>query len=284
MGSGRRYKSNDCWNDWKGERVNQHLVSLDALAIRINQQQEQIEQAWGMTLELAKQAGEMLIEAKRLAGHGNWLPWLETNCRVSASMAEKYMKIAKGWDTLAAGNPEHVPNLSIRDAVKLLAKPRSSKVETPPTIDAEFSEVVAEPPPSKDPMSALVDQLEAEFLRIPFKEREPAVEQALERLFSFKDVYCAPTTTLTRLRETFPGVAYRDLRKELAGYIGQWQYARIQRNRHGQECVRTEWAEEFVQAQKANGWKAGEPLQPWFNLIVKTTKGKSPKLPSLPPL
>lgn len=46
--------------------MNQHLVSLDALAIRINEQQEQIEQAWGMTLELAKQAGEMLIEAKRL--------------------------------------------------------------------------------------------------------------------------------------------------------------------------------------------------------------------------
>lgn len=54
--------------------MNQQLVSLDALAIRINEQQARIEQAWGMTLELAKQAGELLIEAKRLAGHGNWLP------------------------------------------------------------------------------------------------------------------------------------------------------------------------------------------------------------------
>lgn len=112
------------------------LISLEALAHRINEQQDRIEQAWGITLERAKQAGEMLMEAKRLAGHGNWLPWLETHCRVSASMAEKYVKIAKGWDMLVGENPEHVPNLSIRDAVKLLAKPRPPKTDSPTTIDA----------------------------------------------------------------------------------------------------------------------------------------------------
>lgn len=255
--------------------MNQHLVSLDALAIRINEQQEQIEQAWGMTLELAKQAGEMLIEAKRLAGHGNWLPWLEAKCRVSASMAEKYMKIAKGWDLLAAGNPEHVPNLSIRDAVKLLTKPRSPKAEVPPTIDAEFSEVAAESTPPSDPLSALVDQLEAEFRLIPFKEREAAVEQVIERLCSFRDRHCAATTTLTKLRETFPGVGYRDLREQVAGFIRQWQYARIQRNAQGQECIRTEWAEEFVLAQKANGRKEGEPLRPWPDVLLKPSPRKT---------
>lgn len=254
--------------------MSQQLVSLDALAIRINEQQEQIEQAWGMTLELAKQAGEMLIEAKRLAGHGNWLPWLETHCRVSASMAEKYMKIAKGWDTLAAGNPEYVPNLSIRDAVKLLAKPRTPKAETPPTIDAEFSEVVEGSMPASDPLSTLVDQLEAEFLSIPFKKREAAVEQVIERLFAFKDTYCAATTTLTKLRETFPGVAYRDLREQVSGFIQQWEYARIQRNDQGQECIRTEWAEAFIQAQKDHGWKAGQPLQAWFHVLMKPSHHK----------
>lgn len=261
--------------------MNQHLVSLDALAIRINEQQEQIEQAWGMTLELAKQAEEMLIEAKRLAGHGNWLPWLEANCRVSASMAEKYMKIAKGWDMLAAGNPEHVPNLSIRDAVKLLAKPRSYKAEAPPTIDAEFSEVVAEPTPPSDPLSALVDQLEAEFLRIPFKEREAAVEQVIERLSTFMDTHCAKTTTLTQLRDAFPGVGYRDLREQVASFIRRWQYARIQRNDQGQECIRTEWAEAFVEAQKDNGWKEGEPLRPWPDVTSRLSPAKEPTLPRL---
>lgn len=256
--------------------MNQHLVSLDALAIRINEQQAKIEQAWGMTLELAKQAGEMLIEAKRLAGHGNWLPWLETNCRVSASMAEKYVKIAKGWDVLAAGNPEHVPNLGIRDAVKLLAKPRSPKDEMPPTIDAEFTELAAEAEaPPTDPVSALADQLEAEPLRLPFKGRDAAVEQIIERLFSFKDTHCALTTTLARIRESFPGVGHRELREQVAGFIGQWQYARIQRNDQGQECVRTEWAEAFVQAQKDHGWQEGQLLKPWLNLIIKSSSIKA---------
>lgn len=264
--------------------MSQHLVSLDALAIRINEQQEQIEQAWGMTLELAKQAGEMLIEAKRLAGHGNWLPWLEANCRVSASMAEKYMKIAKGWDLLAAGNPEHVPNLSIRDAVKLLAKPRSSKAEAPPTIDAEFSEVAVEPTHPSDPLSILVDQLEAEFLSTPFKEREAAVEQVIERLSAFRDRHCAKTTTLAQMREELSGVTYRDLREQVAGFIRRWQYARIQRNDRNQECIRTEWAEEFIEAQKANGWKAGQPLRPWPDVIHKPLpKNETVSLPRLSP-
>ncbi|MFD2235519.1 hypothetical protein [Phaeospirillum tilakii] len=188
------------------------------------------------------------------------------------------MKIAKGWDVLAAGNPEHVPNLSIRDAVKLLAKPRPSMAEPPPTIDAEFTEVVEEPdaqaPPS-DQVSVLVGQLEAEFLRIAFKGREAVVEQVIDRLFAFKDTHCASTTTLTRLREVFPGIGHRELREQVAGFIKQWLYARIQRNDNGQECIRTEWAEAFVEALRANGWKEGEPLRPWINLVMGTSPAKA---------
>lgn len=264
--------------------MNQELVSLDRLAIRINEQQARIEQAWGMTLELAKEAGEMLIEAKRVVGHGNWLPWIEASCHVSASMAEKYMKVAKGWDALTAGNPEHVPNLSIRDAVKLLAKPRQPKAELPPTIDAEFTEVAEAPlaptnQPPADPVETLMDSLEAEFMGIPFSGREAMVESAIERLFGFKDRHCASTTTLARLRESFPGIGHRDLRQEVAGFIGQWRYARIQRNDQGQEAIRTEWAEEFIRAQEQHGWQTGKPLVPWGNLIITITTAKSQILP-----
>jgi hypothetical protein len=130
-------------------------------------------------------------------------------------------------------------------------------------------------------VSTLVDQLEAEFLRIPFKERDAAVEQVIDRLFAFKDTHCAMTTTLTKLLEAFPGVGYRDLREQVAGFIRRWQYARIQRNDQGQECIRTEWAEAFVEAQKANGWNEGEPLRPWPNLIAKLSPAKEPTLPRL---
>lgn len=171
--------------------------------------------------------------------------------------------------------------MSIRDAVKLLAKPRPSKAEALPTIDAEFSEVEIEPAAPSDPVSVLADQLEAEFLRIPFKEREVAVEQVIERLSAFRDRHCAKTTTLAQMRQAFPGVGYRDLREQVSGFIRQWQYACIQHNDHGQECIRTEWAEEFVEAQKANGWKEGEPLRPWPDLLMKPSSPKTPTLPRL---
>lgn len=267
--------------------MSKELVDLQGLAVRINEQQARIEQAWGMTLELAREAGELLREAKRAVGHGNWLPWLEANCRVSASMAGKYMKIAKGWPELVAENTEHVPNLSIRDAMKLLAKPREPKVGMPEVVDADFTEVVSagSPEPSAplaDPITLLMDQLEAEFLRSPFRGRDVLVEGAIDRLSNFQHRHCSFLTTLTELRESFPGVAHRDLREELVGFIGQWQYARIQRNDKGQECVRTEWAEEFVRLQRERGWQVGRPLVSWMSLIMSSSA--TPKNASLPRL
>lgn len=264
--------------------MNQQLVSLETLAVRINEQQGLIEQALGVTLERAKEAGEMLIEAKRLVGHGNWLPWLETNCRVSASMAEKYMKIAKGWNVLAQGNPEHVPNLSIRDAVKLLAKPRPAKDKLPPTIDAEYTEVTEDElvcvvPPSVDSEADLLARLEAVFLLIPVNTRGKAVENVIERLHEFKDQHCDLKTTLTKLRESFPGIPARDLRQEVADFIGQWQYAKIRRDDDGREFIRTEWAEDFVRLQRERGWKPGDPLFPGFCLNSEVVPKAAPNLP-----
>jgi hypothetical protein len=40
------------------------------------------------------EAGAGLIEAKKLVGHGQWLPWLKENCGVSERRAQHYMKLA----------------------------------------------------------------------------------------------------------------------------------------------------------------------------------------------
>lgn len=44
--------------------------------------------------ERAIDAGRALIEAKALAGHGNWLPWLQQHCGMSERTAQLYMQIA----------------------------------------------------------------------------------------------------------------------------------------------------------------------------------------------
>ena len=38
--------------------------------------------------------GQLLIKAKKLAGHGNWLPWLASHAKISAKTAQRYMQLA----------------------------------------------------------------------------------------------------------------------------------------------------------------------------------------------
>ncbi len=44
----------------------------------------------------AWECGNALCQAKELANHGEWLPWLEKNCPdISASTALRWMKLSK---------------------------------------------------------------------------------------------------------------------------------------------------------------------------------------------
>jgi hypothetical protein len=61
-------------------------------------------------------AGEMLLQAKQLCKHGEWLPWLKANVRISKSTAYEYMQIAEGWNNLPPGG-----NLGFKEALRLLS-------------------------------------------------------------------------------------------------------------------------------------------------------------------
>jgi Protein of unknown function (DUF3102) len=63
--------------------------------------------------ERAIDAGRALIEAKALAGHGNWLPWLQQHCGMSERTAQLYMQIA------GLGLPaETIADLGLKAAAK----------------------------------------------------------------------------------------------------------------------------------------------------------------------
>jgi len=68
--------------------------------------------------------GERLIEAKALLKHGSWLPWLGNHCRLSERQAQKYMRLARAKDALAAKAPL-TADLTIERAIAALsvAKP-----------------------------------------------------------------------------------------------------------------------------------------------------------------
>ena len=81
------------------------------------------QQAAQTALEHAMLCGDALTEAKTAVPHGEWAGWLESNTAVSVRSAQRYMKLANSGVELEAKNDTRVA-LSIRDAVKLLTKPR----------------------------------------------------------------------------------------------------------------------------------------------------------------
>lgn len=90
-------------------------------------------------LAYARQAGLDLIEAKRLCRERGeqWVPWLsrEFGPRKVRS-AQGYMRIAERWDELQ-DKTQHVAFLTIRDALKLLASPKTGEPEVVPSQQAE---------------------------------------------------------------------------------------------------------------------------------------------------
>src|SRR6266516_4307726 len=101
--------------------------SLAVLAVRIREENDAAEAAKGAAIVAARKgiehalaAGSLLLEAKALVPHGQWLPWLAENCpTVSERMAQRYMLIARNRPELES-QKRHVSDLSLREAVRLL--------------------------------------------------------------------------------------------------------------------------------------------------------------------
>jgi hypothetical protein len=94
--------------------------SLKDLATQINREHEQFEEASLTTLEHARKAGELLAEAKRRVKHGEWLPWLKANCKMTNRTAKRYMRVATRWDHVVR-KYDTVTHLTLRDVLQPLA-------------------------------------------------------------------------------------------------------------------------------------------------------------------
>jgi hypothetical protein len=93
-------------------------ATLSQLAERINAEHEATEATAKASIQHARIAGELLLKAKAQVGHGNWLPWIRENCKLSERTARDYMKIADQWHELA--NRQRAADLSLRGALHLL--------------------------------------------------------------------------------------------------------------------------------------------------------------------
>jgi Protein of unknown function (DUF3102) len=97
---------------------------LPVLAATISEHLEAAETATRRGLEHAIAAGQLLVEAKELVAHGEWLPWLQANCRLSERQARTYMRLARNRHRLKSAV---TADLTIAAAEALVGKARPER-------------------------------------------------------------------------------------------------------------------------------------------------------------
>jgi hypothetical protein len=100
---------------------------LPVLAASINDHLAAAEAATRRGLEHAIAAGALLLEAKALVPHGEWLAWLEVNCHVGMRQAQTFMRLARHRDRLDAVKCESAAHLTIAAAEALVGRPKPER-------------------------------------------------------------------------------------------------------------------------------------------------------------
>jgi phage N-6-adenine-methyltransferase len=111
--------------------------ALEMLATRINAEHNAYIAAHKKGLAHAMRAGKLLMQAKELLEHGEWLPWLEQHCPgVSVRTVQLYMRLARGRATIECKYAT-VAYLTLNQADALLAPdPPDESVPEPVQADA----------------------------------------------------------------------------------------------------------------------------------------------------
>ena len=79
---------------------------------------------------------ELLIEAKGWTEWGDWYGWIRDNCKFSRQTADNYIKVAVNRQRAS----ELPKDTSIREALKLLSKPKEKSTSRPePERELAFS-------------------------------------------------------------------------------------------------------------------------------------------------
>ena len=100
-------------------------------------------QAKCMTVYFGVEIGRRLVEAKELVGHGGWGNFVQNETEFSQATASRFMKVfeAYGADQIgifgAEAKSSTLQNLSISNALRLLAVPEEERENFALAVDAE---------------------------------------------------------------------------------------------------------------------------------------------------
>ena len=100
-------------------------------------------QAKCMTVYYGVEIGRRLVEAKKMVGHGAWGEWVKNETEFSQSTATRFMKVFEEYGAEQIGifgaveNSSTLQNMSISNALRLLAVPKEEREEFAAEVDAE---------------------------------------------------------------------------------------------------------------------------------------------------
>lgn len=100
---------------------------LQLLAQDIAACERDLRKAATQMVSAAAKAGGLLLEAKKLAGHGEWKKWVEANLPISLRTAQAYMQLHNHLCLADPKEAQRIALLPLNQAIKLL----SSKNEEP---------------------------------------------------------------------------------------------------------------------------------------------------------
>jgi len=156
-------------------------ASLADLTTQIRAEHEAVIGSFNSGFCHAVRCGELLIAAKKIAGHGGWLPWFRANQWISARTASDYMRIAAHRATIDAKSADSA-DLTIQSALKLLSPPKSqsrptaaTSTATPPSSPSEKRIAAALAITSTPLSSPLLWALERTIA--DFKKAHPDIDQ-----------------------------------------------------------------------------------------------------------
>ncbi len=108
---------------------------LAAARDRINQLHLKIGRAATLILEMARDAGQILLQVKEQLPHGAFLDWVHAHCQCRPREAQRYMAIARKWPLIEARMREAdlQGGLTITQAAALTEAATADDLETQST-------------------------------------------------------------------------------------------------------------------------------------------------------
>ena len=183
-------------------------VSPERLGAEIR---ELTRQAKAMTLYYGVEIGRRLEAAKSMVPYGGWGAWLKENTEFSQATATRFMRVFNEYGAAQIGIFGAVPesstlqNLSISNALRLLAVPEDEREEFAEAVDAEnlsareLEKAIKERDAARQERESAMRQANSDSLRAENAKKE--AQEAYEKLRGMEDELTAAKQDACQLAE-----------------------------------------------------------------------------------